>query len=90
MGTKTTPPKEKELTLSSKIILDYFYCDGKKIVVLDNKAFKNIPDDELILAQLIEGEKEDLLESITDEEYQKAVRKYQALINMLDEEDENE
>ena len=89
MDKKTTPAQEKEYTLSDKIITDYFYCDGKKIVVLDSKAFKGM-EDRFILAQLVEGEKEDTLEPLTEEEYEKAVKKYNTLVEALNEEEDYE
>lgn len=90
MANEKQPAKEKEFILSDKIILDYFYNDDKKIAVLDNKAFKNIPKDDLILVEMVDGETEVMLEALTDEDYKNAVKKYSDLLKLINEGGEDE
>ena len=90
MANEKQPAKEKEFILSDKIILDYFYNDDKKIAVLDNKAFKNIPKDDLILVEMVEGETEVMLEALTDEDYKNAVKKYSDLLKLVGQGGEDE
>lgn len=89
MVKKQDSGQGKEYKLSSKVIKDEFYCDGKKIVVLDNKAFKNIPKDELILAGLVNYEVGLALEALTDQEYKNAAKKYCELLKLINGEDED-
>ena len=77
--------KDKEFKLKSNVIKDYFYLNNDKIVVLENKAFKGVDKDVLILAKLTTNGKEYIIESLTDKEYGDAVKKYELLIKMIEE-----
>lgn len=78
------------ITLKPEFIKDYFFLNDQKIVILENKAFKNIDETLLILAKVNENEKEIVLEPLTEDEYALAVRKYEALLVLIDEEDNHE
>lgn len=83
--------KDKLLTMKDGFIKDHFYHKGNKIAILENKAFKNVDSNLLILAKMNESENEILIEPLTDAEYEQAIRKYEALIKLQDEEeDDNE
>lgn len=80
--------KGKELTLTEDFIKDYFFHQGNKIVILENKAFKNVDENILILAKIIEDEKSKRIEPLTEEEYDQALKKYEALIDLYENEEE--
>jgi len=89
METNSDQTKEKKYRLKNIFIKDHFYHKGNKIAILENKAFKNIDQNILILAKMIENENEVNLEPLTDEEYEQAIKKYDALVEMFDEEGNN-
>lgn len=82
--------KNEEINFKPSVIKDYFYLKNQKIVILDNNAFKGINQDMLILAKLVEKDGDLFIESLSDEEYDAAAKKYDLLINMFEEEGENE
>lgn len=82
--------KEEMLTLKQEFIKDYFYLNSEKIAILENKAFKNVDENLLILAKVNENEKEIILEPLTDEEYEKAIKKYNLLVEVFAEDGDNE
>lgn len=82
--------QENMLTLKPEFVKDYFFLNSEKIAILENKAFKNVDENLLILAKVNENEKEVILEPLTDEEYDRAIKKYNLLVDMLSEEDDNE
>ena len=74
----------KLIQVSTKFIRDSFYHKGNKIVVLENTAFNpDIEEGILVLAKLIETETEQLIEPLTDAEYEDAAKKYEAIINLF-------
>lgn len=79
--------EEKYVVLKEEFIRDYFYHKGSQIAILENKAFKNIPDDVLILAKMHESSNGALLEPLTDEEYKNAYKKYKVLVKMTNKEE---
>lgn len=76
--------EDKLLTLKDGFIKDYFYHKGNKIAILENKAFKNMDSDLLILAKMVESENEILIEPLTDEEYEQAAKKYEVLVKLME------
>lgn len=77
------------ITLKPDVIKDYFYYKNDKIIVLENNAFVGVDKDILILAKLVEKDEDLFIESLSEEEYDKAAKKYELLNEMLEEEDEN-
>ena len=76
--------KQDYIMLDPKIIIDHFYHRENKILILDPFAFKKIVDkDLLILAKEIITEKGVAIEPLTEEEYEDAVRKYEALVELI-------
>ena len=80
--------KDKKLVLKGEFIKDYFYLQGEKIAVLETKAFKKLDENILVLAKVIETKDERTLKPLTDEEYDEAIKKYDALVKLINEEDE--
>ena len=80
----------EKVLLSEKIIVDYFYLDSNKIVILDNRAFPDVDKEALILAKEVEDEKVKRIEPLTDEEYEKAIKKYDLIMDVIEEGEENE
>ena len=74
-----------------EIIEDFFYYEDEKIAVLNNKAFKNIPDESVILAKLTQDEDGDEnIELLTADEYDKAFKTYVKLLEAIQENEEGE
>ena len=66
-----------------------FYSKESKIVVLENNAFKNIPEDTLILAKEVVDGAESTIVPLTDEEYAKAAKAYKKLLETINNGEEN-
>ena len=75
--------KGENLLLKKEIVKDYFYLQGNKIVVLENNAFKNIDKDILVLGKLVEDNKKSTIVSLTEQEYNEATEKYDALVKLM-------
>ena len=73
-------------------IEDNFYMeDGEEIVVLDNAIYNGaVPDEALIMCKVVLDENgEEVLKSLTEEEYNAAFDRYQELLELFEgEEDE--
>jgi len=80
----------EKVSVSEKIVTDYFYLNTEKIVILDNRAFPDIDQEALILAKEVEDEKEKRIEPLTDEEYEKAIKKYNLILETIEEGEKNE
>ena len=88
MNQETSKNSGKVLTLTSNFVKDYFYHKNNKIVILENKAFKNIDANILILAKVIEDGNNATIVPLGEEEYEQAIIKYDALINIFNEEED--
>lgn len=87
---KNINKNEKNLLLKPEFIKDFFYSKESKIVVLENKAFKNMPDDTLILAKEIVDGLQSTIVPLTDEEYTKAAKAYEKLLKTINSEREDD
>ena len=83
--------EDEMVILKDEIIEDFFYYEDEKIAVLNNKAFKNIPDESVILAKLTQDEDGDEnIELLTADEYDKAFKTYVKLLEAIQENEEGE
>jgi len=80
----------KKIKFKESFVSDYFYHKDNKILILENDAFKNMEKDVLILAKAEQTENETIIKPLTDEEYEQAIRKYNAIIEIFSDETNEE
>lgn len=76
----------KELT--SADILDEFFYDGKKILVLNNETIDDADEDSLILCKVAVENAKLVVKPLSDKEYDGATVFYEKLLEIIDGEDE--
>ncbi len=84
--------KEDEMViLKDEIIEDFFYVKDEKFGVLNNKAFKNVPEESVILVKLnLDEDGDENIEILTEDEYDRVFKAYLKLLKAIQEEDKGE
>ena len=78
--------KERRKIVPEEMIFDEFICEDERIAVLDNKLMKGlVEEDALVLVKLVPDKDGYELKSLTEEEYDKAYKKYQELLKLVEE-----
>lgn len=78
--------EEKLRKVKKDLIIDEFILDNTKIVLLNPKFLgKDTDPDTIVLAKVVYEEGEQILRALTDEEYDKAFKKYELLLEIMEE-----
>ena len=77
--------KNKEIVkIKDGEIVDFFFYKKRKFAILNNKLFKNMPEDILVFVELVlDKNGEELVQPIESDKYEKILKYYKSLVKVI-------